>query len=139
MTSATPRDFQATWSYSLGSTGTWDFVRVGPGLSGLKHDEEMLVAAERPFFVTGTQRNNLYGLLKSHEDEWTEVTGARDLPLVDLTGLLDPPTRIDIGGLGRPTPTEGIKIVAGGRTWTVASTSASFVAMHDALVGLVPP
>ncbi|MEI6876930.1 MAG: hypothetical protein WCL50_17585, partial [Spirochaetota bacterium] len=37
MKSVVPRDFKATWANSQGSIGVWNYVRVGPGLAGLKH------------------------------------------------------------------------------------------------------
>ncbi|MEI6876595.1 MAG: hypothetical protein WCL50_15865, partial [Spirochaetota bacterium] len=103
--------------------------------------EAMATVVEKEFTVKVAQRTSLYTLLKSHEAEWTEVLGSklldpRDLTLVKIgdTTLLP----IDFVGQKVGGATEDITIVADGRTWKVASGSASFAAMYDALVALVP-
>ncbi len=142
--STTPRDFQATWRYAQSSLGIFNFVKIGLGLAGKKHEESMGgTPIETAFVTTAVKRNELHTLLKSYSAEWVEAVPAaaaalakqsRDyLPSLELPPLLPPGVPGKTGG-----STELISIASDGKNYEIPSTSANFAAMKAAILALVP-
>jgi hypothetical protein len=130
-TDDTPPDFQAKYSYSYPSVGSSWYIKIGPGLTGLKHDDFRGTITDTTFTVSGTQHKDLYTLAKSWQAEWvvpSSSTLGGGTPLSDL-GL------IKTGG----TSFESVSITVSGATYSLSSGSASYTAMKTAIFALVPP